>query len=148
LRYLAARPRSEAEIRRRLARAGCEADEAETVLARLRQAQLVDDSAFAEYWVDQRRTFRPRGARLVQAELRQHGIASPVAQSATADLSESAVQDALRALGRRAERELAVEPVDWTRVDARLSGFLARRGFDWSTIAAALRHLRAQHDDA
>ncbi|GAC1314646.1 MAG: hypothetical protein NVSMB2_04450 [Chloroflexota bacterium] len=111
----------------------------------MRQAQLVDDSAFADYWVDQRRTFRPRGARLIQAELRQHGIAAPLAQSATADLSDSAVEDALRALGRRVERELARAPIDWSRVEARLSGLLARRGFEWSTIAAVLRRIRAEH---
>lgn len=109
----------------------------------------MDDVAFAAYWVDQRQTFRPRGARLIRAELRQHGVTAPLAQTATADLGTSALDDALRAIGRRAERELATGGiVDWPRVDARLSGFLARRGFDWTTIAAVLRHLHAQHAEA
>src|SRR6266542_6260426 len=83
LRFLAVRPRSEAEVRTRLLRARHEATAIEQALERLRQDGLLDDAAFAQYWLEQRRTFRPRGARLVQAELRQRGIADLAAEAAT-----------------------------------------------------------------
>ena len=59
-RYLSYRPRSEAELRERLKRRGFEADSMEAVLTRLREQGLVDDLAFAQFWKDNRETFRPR----------------------------------------------------------------------------------------
>jgi regulatory protein len=47
LRYLAQRPRSEQEVRRRLQRAGVADDAVDGVLVQLRQHGLVDDAAFA-----------------------------------------------------------------------------------------------------
>src|SRR5690348_9918162 len=74
VRYLAQRPRSEYEVRQRLKRDGVDQAVAERVLEQLRRHQLVDDRAFAEYWVEQRQTFRPRGKRLLSAELARLGV--------------------------------------------------------------------------
>src|SRR5882672_8501103 len=81
LRYLAQRPRSENEVRRRLRRAELTDEAIDTVVAQLKQHHLVDDAAFAQYWVEQRQTFRPRGARLLRAELRSHGVGTHDAQA-------------------------------------------------------------------
>src|SRR4051794_15087380 len=66
--FLAARPRREPEVRRRLQKAGHDTETIDAALERLRGARLVDDAAFASYWLEQRQTFRPRGARLLRAE--------------------------------------------------------------------------------
>ena len=102
LRYLAQRPRSEQEVRRRLQRAGVADDAVDGVLVQLRQHGLVDDAAFAQYWLEQRQTFRPRGARLLRAELRQHGIATDLVVAAADQLAGSADEDAYRAAQKRA----------------------------------------------
>src|SRR5712692_11109975 len=94
LRFLAQRPRSEQEVRRRLRRAGVAEPAEDAVIAQLRQHALVDDTAFAEYWVEQRQTFRPRGARLLRAELRQHGIDATAAEAAAETTAASAIDDA------------------------------------------------------
>lgn len=65
LNSLSSRPRSIAEIRQR----GLEA-----VIPKLIELDLLDDQKFAEWWVDQRRTFRPRGNIALKTELIQKGI--------------------------------------------------------------------------
>ncbi len=94
LRFLAQRPRSEQEVRRRLRRAGVAEAAEEAVISQLRQNALVDDTAFAEYWVEQRQSFRPRGARLLRAELRQHGIDTRAAEAAAETTAASAADAA------------------------------------------------------
>src|SRR5579871_1682570 len=131
VRFLAQRPRSEYEVRQRLRRAGADAAIVESVLAQLRHHRLVDDQAFAEYWVEQRQTFRPRGARLLRAELAQHGIARSGAEAATQPLEASAVEDAYRAAAKRAVR---LGALDEHAFATRLGQWLARRGFDWETV--------------
>src|SRR5579864_876451 len=143
LRFLASRPRSAYEIRTRLARAGFEAETVGAVLDQLRGHGVVDDQAFAAYWVEQRQTFRPRGARLVRAELARLGVARTEADSATTVLEDTAEEDAYRAAGRRAQRlrEASAEVFA-----SRLSGFLARRGFDWDTISKVVGRLERERN--
>ena len=77
-RFLATRPRSRWEVDQRLVRAGAdEATRLET-LERLTQLGFVDDLAFARWWVEQRDRHAPRGQRMIDAELRQHGIGREV----------------------------------------------------------------------
>jgi regulatory protein len=136
--YLAQRPRSEYEVRQRLRRAGTDAAVVETVLEQLRRHGLLDDQAFAEYWVEQRQTFRPRGARLLRAELAQHGIPRAGAEAATAPLDETAEQDAYRAAAKRASHLHGMDEATFT---TRLGQWLARRGFDWDTISPVVARL-------
>src|SRR5579884_3026523 len=63
LRFLETRPRSEREVRTRLDQKGATPDLIDSVVERLRAIGLIDDSAFAEFWVENRNRFSPRGAR-------------------------------------------------------------------------------------
>jgi regulatory protein len=132
LRYLAPRPRSEHEVRQRLQRSKHSDEVIEAVLERLRAHALVDDAAFTRYWVEQRQTFRPRGARLLRAELRQHGIRADPAPGLDPEA------DAYRAAVRRARQSAQL---DRTTFGKRIGQFLARRGFDWDVIAPTVQRL-------
>src|ERR671922_173655 len=66
LRFLAPRPRSEQEIRRRLGEKGHQPDRVDRVIARLRELQLADDRAFVDFWLENRTLHRPRGARALK----------------------------------------------------------------------------------
>lgn len=72
LHFLSYRPRSLAELKQR----GLAA-----VIPQLIDLDLVDDQKFAEWWVDQRRTFRPRGNIALKTELIQKGIAREIIAS-------------------------------------------------------------------
>jgi regulatory protein len=110
----------------------------EATVSQLREHHLVDDEAFAQYWVDQRQTFRPRGARLLQAELRQHGVDGASAVAATDAVHDSAEEDAYRAAERRARQ---FRGLDERAFKHRLGQFLARRGFAWDTVSSVVERL-------
>jgi len=93
--------------------------------------------------VEQRQTFRPRGARLIQAELARRGVARASAETATATLEDSAAEDAYRAARKRAE-QLSSSGADQRSFEARLGQWLARRGFDWGTVATVVARLWAE----
>jgi len=75
LHYLSFRPRSAQEVAQYLKGKGLDEEDAAAVLERLQQARLVDDAAFAQFWVNSRENARPKGAWALRAELRQKGIA-------------------------------------------------------------------------
>jgi regulatory protein len=129
LHFLGPRPRSEAEIRRRLTTAKVPDEAVEAVLARLRQAGLVNDQAFANYWVDNRTTFRPRSKRLLRAELRQKGLGDAELQAALAEVDDAGA--AYTVARQRGTRFRGLEHLEFRR---KLGAFLARRGFDYDTI--------------
>jgi len=74
-RFLGTRPRTAREVQLRLLRAGASDEVTSATLRRLEALRLVDDVAFTRWWAEQRDRHAPRGRRMVEAELRQHGIA-------------------------------------------------------------------------
>ncbi len=141
LRFLSLRPRSEAEVRRNLEKHQVSAEVIDQVLARLRRSGLVDDTAFARLWVENRVTFRPRGARALRQELRQRGVPDPIIQQALTDLDEDV-------LAEQAARKYVhkVSDLSWPEFRRKLGGFLARRGFNYDVIAPVVERLWAERD--
>jgi regulatory protein len=148
LRFLASRPRSEREIVRRLNEKGYEPERIERVLGRLAEWKLVDDRAFAEYWLENRLLHRPKGARALRAELFQKGVGREVIDEALAGERDEA-DDAYRAAQKHA---LRLRVADQREFRQRLGQLLLRRGFDWEAIEAATNRLWAERggegDDA
>jgi regulatory protein len=126
LRLLSYRPRSERELRDRLARKGFARDAVGAALARLRELGYLDDAAFASFWIESRQTYRPGARRLVAAELRQLGVGREVADEATAVISdEEAAYEAAR------RRLRALRGLEYRAFRERLGAFLTRRGFSY-----------------
>jgi len=130
LNFLSYRPRSEAEVRRNLRRKNVEDEVAEVVVERLTRVGLLDDREFARYWIDNRRQFKPRGARALRHELRQKGVSSSIIDHALVGFDEEAA--ARKAAEARVRRLAHLDPDDFRR---KLSAYLARRGFFYSVIA-------------
>ena len=145
LRFLAVRPRSESEVRQRLRKQGAADGQVEAALERLRRAGLVDDQAFAAYWVENRTAFRPKSRRVLEGELRRKGVGREEAAQAAAGTNDAALAYAVAA--KRAPRLAALPAVDFRR---KLTEFLMRRGFDYETAAEAVsrvtREQRAAED--
>lgn len=133
LNYLSYRPRSAAEMQRHLLEHGFAAEAVATALERLQRVGLVDDVAFARYWVDNRAQFRPRGRRVLVQELRQKGVPPLEIETALDDYDETAAaQQVAEAQGRR----LAHLSPDVLR--RRLTQRMARRGFSYALIQEVL----------
>jgi regulatory protein len=136
LHLLSYRPRSVQEVRRNLTGKGFSENAVEAALRRLEQAGLLNDIEFARFWVEQRHDFRPRSTAMLRHELRQKGVPPDVISHALRNLDEDelAYQTATRFAGR-----LSSLPRDEFR--RKLSGYLARRGFPYAVIEAAVSRL-------
>jgi regulatory protein len=134
--FLSYRPRSEHEVRRRLRRRNLDEEVIEETIARLRKAGLVDDAAFARYWVENRMQFKPRGGRVLRHELRQRGVAPEIVDQAIEGLDEEAVARRVARAGAHRYRDLARR--DFQR---KLGAYLARRGFSYGVIKPLVEEL-------
>jgi regulatory protein len=136
LRMLSRRPHSEYELKRRFRRKGLTDAGQEAVIERLRKIGLVDDRAFAEAWVENRLTFRPRGAKALRYELRKKGVPSEAIHAALEGIDEEAA--ALDAAKQGARR---LKNLSWEVFRRRLTGYLARRGFSYSTVSPLVKQM-------
>lgn len=143
LRFLEARQRSTAEVRRRLLTHGYRPDLVDGAIDRLGELGMLDDEAFAKAWVESRDRARPRGERALRSELRTKGIDKAIVE-ATMDERELERPDADEEAGRRLlERHasaLARVPDPRARRQ-RAYALLARNGFDPETAASLTRSI-------
>jgi regulatory protein len=129
LNFLASRPRSELEIKQRLRRNGFNDEIINRVAMRLREQNLIDDIAFAEYWKENRLSSKPRGKRLIKYELLRKGIPGDTVGQAIGDIDDNA--NAYKA-GKRKARLLY--SLSYEEFRKRLSNYLKWRGFSYEVI--------------
>ncbi|HTY81167.1 MAG TPA: regulatory protein RecX [Dehalococcoidales bacterium] len=130
-RLLGYRPRSEAEIRQHLQRRGFDSESTVKALAYLKEQGLIDDAAFAKYWVENRETFRPRSRRLAGLELRRKGLKREIIEQVIGEIDES--ESAYRAAQSKMRH---LSPKDYDDFRKRLGSYLARRGFNYEVIGS------------
>jgi regulatory protein len=129
VRLIMMRPRSATEIRRKLAQKGYDEALIEEVLDHLEETQLLDDEAFAAYWVEQRSDFRPRSQMALRQELQQKGVGRQTIDSALTGFDET---EAARSAALKKARQLAHLPEREFRI--KLGRFLQQRGFQFDII--------------
>ncbi|HEU0235743.1 MAG TPA: regulatory protein RecX [Candidatus Limnocylindrales bacterium] len=84
-RFLEARSRSVAEVRRRLTGAGYRAELVDGAIARLLEIGILDDEVFARLWVESRDRAHPRGEAALRRELRLKGVEPAVIDAVLAE---------------------------------------------------------------
>jgi regulatory protein len=136
LRLLSNRPRSEWEVRQNLLKAGYGDETIERVLDRLRGVGLVDDAAFARYWIDNRTQFKPKGEVALRQELRRKGIDREVVDAVLAESEHAEDKAALRAALAKADRYRQLPRQEFAQ---KLGAYLAQRGFDYETVREAVQ---------
>jgi regulatory protein len=131
---LARRPYSAAELESRLIAAGYDEAAVSGALERLRHHRLIDDEAFAEQWVEQRRHKRAPAA--LADELERKGVVSETVAVAVDAVDEGAEAEAqAKALLGKVERKPPAR-----RAPA-LYAMLVRRGFSSEVAEAAARRV-------
>jgi regulatory protein len=128
LRLLTVRARTRAELEAQLTKRGFPEDVGARVLDRMAEVGLIDDTAFAEQWVRERRTNAGKGKRALAAELRTKGVDADVI-AATLD-SVDAGEWRVRAEELVATKLRRENLDDATKVTRRLVAMLARRGYN------------------
>ncbi len=141
--FLSYRPRSRVEIEAYLQRRKAAPEAIAAAVSRLLRANLLDDEAFARYWVENRELFRPRGTRALRYELRQKGVADRVIEQVLESVDET--DSAYRAARERARR---FSKADYQTFRQRLGGFLQRRGFGYDTVKQTVDRLWRERQGA
>jgi SOS response regulatory protein OraA/RecX len=108
-RFLEARQRSTAEVRRKLAGLGYRVRLVDDVVARLVDLGYLDDEAFARAWVESRDRSRPRGEHALRRELAQRGVERDIIDAV---LDERRAAPVLGAPAERGGAVMAGEPDD------------------------------------
>jgi regulatory protein len=134
--FLSYRPRSAREIEQRLQQKGYSPGAIASARERLDRLRLVDDTAFARYWVEQRQAFNPRGRTALRAELRAKGVG---AADVAAALPEGDERGAAYQAGLLRLRSLG--KLDHPTFRQRMGAYLQRRGFSYGATAAAVERL-------
>jgi len=127
--------RASGELRDRLLRKGFLAPAVDAVIERLRESRLIDDGEYAERMVQGARG-KPIGLYALKRKLRAKGVDEDAAERALESVDEASQTAAAKALAERlAPRYHGQDP---RAARAKLSQALARRGFGWDVISAAL----------
>ncbi|NWF62828.1 MAG: RecX family transcriptional regulator [Chloroflexi bacterium] len=134
--FLSYRARSEKEIRQNLKKHEFSEDVIEHTLTRLRENRLANDNEFAQAWVENRNTFRPRSRRALTMELRQKGLDEETVTNAVAGVDEEAL--AYETARKRAPR---LKSLEWNEFRRKLSEYLARRGFPYSVVTSVVTRI-------
>jgi regulatory protein len=128
-RYLSYRPRSEGEIRQWLHKRGFANEVAKKAIAKLREQNLSDDFAFAQFWTENRLSFRPKSKRLIRKELSDKKVAAEIIEQVTKDIDDEEIAYKLGA-----SRMPTLAHLDYPDFYRRLSSYLAYRGFGYEVI--------------
>ncbi len=137
--YLAYRPRSRGELSDYLRGKRVPERIIEEVLEGLAREGLVDDLAFAQYWVENRERFRPRSRVMLRYELRRKGLDEEVISETLAAVDEE--ESARRAAHQRASRYVCLDEKSFRQ---KMSQFLRRRGFTYHLIREVVDSLLQQ----
>lgn len=160
LRFLTFRPRSEKEVFLYLSKkmrcfpssSLIESDEktgkkktVEIIIQRLKEQKLVDDESFALWWVQQRRSSaKPRGIRLIRAELLGKGVNRDIIEKVLLNPTTYGEDetDELELAKQVAEKKLPsckrLKPWEFRR---KMGNLLQRRGFEFDTIKKVVDRL-------
>ncbi len=132
LRYIALRPRTKWEIKTYLERKKASPPLVIILLNKLSNIDLVDDEKFARAFVEDRRLLRPTSRRKIIMELRKKHVEDEIIQKVV-DSSEEADQPVLMSIIERKRRQTKYQD------DLKLMQYLARQGFGYGDIKAALQ---------
>ncbi|MEU2420609.1 recombination regulator RecX [Streptomyces sp. NPDC007851] len=127
LRLLTGTPRTRKQLADALRKREIPDDVAEEVLSRFEEVGLINDSAFADAWVESRHHGRGLARRALARELRTKGVDSTLIDDAVGRLDSEQEEETARELVARKLR--STRGLDRDKRMRRLAGMLARKGY-------------------
>lgn len=135
--FVAVRPRSVSETRRRLQHLGYPHALVEQVIDRFAEVGYLDDQSFARTWVESRDRARPRGENALRRELAQKGVAREVVDEILDErlgAAQDGDPDLVAATALLERKRAAIEhEADPRKRRQKAYALLARSGFDPET---------------
>ncbi len=136
--------RTTAELSRALKRKGFAQEAIAGCLERLRTNRMVDDSAFARRFAEQRATNQRKGRMLIRQELLQRGVAKPEIEQAIGAIEPEIEEQSALALARK--KWPSVKGNDRERKQ-KLMAMLMRRGYTGSVARSAAQQAASEAND-
>ncbi|RPF36772.1 recombination regulator RecX [Streptomyces sp. TLI_185] len=127
LRLLTGTPRTRKQLADALHKREIPDEAAEEVLSRFEEVGLINDSAFADAWVESRHHGRGLARRALAQELRTKGVDSTLIDAAVSQLDSEQEEATARELVARKLR--STRGLDRDKRLRRLAGMLARKGY-------------------
>ncbi|GAA2245348.1 hypothetical protein GCM10010145_10190 [Streptomyces ruber] len=137
LRLLTGTPRTRKQLADALRKRDIPEDVADQVLSRFEEVGLIDDSAFADAWVESRHHGRGLARRALARELRTKGVDSTLIDQAVARLDSDQEEATARELVTRKLR--STRGLDRDKRLRRLAGMLARKGYSQGLALKVVR---------
>lgn len=144
--YLAHKPRTTMEMRRKLREKDFDEPVIESVIERLQELNYLDDAEYAEEYVARRFASKGYGPVRIRQELRKRGIDRHLAETAVDDFfADESTLDAAREKAQKRWPRIAREDDPRKRRD-KLYRYLKRRGYTYDTIRVVIDEMEAQHE--
>ncbi|GAA4820685.1 recombination regulator RecX [Streptomyces ziwulingensis] len=137
LRLLTGTPRTRKQLADALRKKEIPDEAAEEVLSRFEEVGLINDSAFAEAWVESRHHGRGLARRALARELRTKGVDSTLIDEAVSQLDSEQEEETARELVARKLR--STRGLDRDKRLRRLAGMLARKGYSQGMALKVVR---------
>ncbi len=137
LKFISYKPRSSFEVVKKLRAYDLNEDVISLIMEKLVEKKYVDDLQYAENWVENRSANKPRSQKLIKWELKNKKISEEIINAVTGDMLPEE-ELAILAAEKYARRLSGFEEEIFTR---RLSGYLIRRGFNYSTVYSTVQKI-------
>ncbi|WP_320773444.1 recombination regulator RecX [Streptomyces sp. CRN 30] len=137
LRLLTGTPRTRKQLADALRKREIPEDVADQVLSRFEEVGLIDDSAFADAWVESRHHGRGLARRALAQELRTKGVDPTLIDQAVSRLDSDQEESTARELVARKLR--STRGLDRDKRLRRLAGMLARKGYSQGLALKVVR---------
>ncbi|PKO07409.1 MAG: hypothetical protein CVU41_01555 [Chloroflexi bacterium HGW-Chloroflexi-3] len=135
LKYISYKPRTKSEVVKKLNEMHVEEDIISNVMYTLVEKGYVNDFQYAKNWVENRSIYKPRSKKLITWELKNKQISEEIISEVTGEMIPEE-KLAILAAEKYARRLSGYEKEVFFR---RLSGYLIRRGFSYSTVNATVQ---------
>jgi regulatory protein len=135
---LAARDRSEHEVKERLLQQGFDADAAEGAVMQLKAMGYINDNLFAHKFISDRLKLKPMSKKALTYELQRKGIESDLIDAVMSEFELDESSTAYRIVKKKFGKYNIEDP----GVQRKVYSFLSFRGFSYETIQAVLEQMR------
>jgi len=137
LRYLDFRSRSVDELKRHLLSKHIYSTAViDRTIERLKNSKLLDDTAFAKAWVNDRIRYKPKSRLMIQRELMQKGISEDNIADAT-----TGIDDVASAYQAGLKKAKLLRSEDHLKFSIHLSAYLGRRGYSGEVVRSVVNKL-------
>ena len=130
LKYIVFKPRTQSDVVNKLRKYDFDETTIKTTIRLLIEKGYINDHTFAQNWVENRSNFKPRSKKLITWELRNKKVSEEIINQIAGEMPDD--NELAKLAAEKYSRRLS--EFEEEVFIKKLSGYLLRRGFSYSTI--------------